>query len=54
VRVAQANPALHLVTNLQPPGWIVLGRAFDKLLVLEQGLVGRPQEIRSMIRGTPS
>jgi hypothetical protein len=26
----------HLRSN-GPPGWIVLGRAYDKLLVLEQG-----------------
>jgi len=30
----------HLRSN-GPPGWIVLGRAFDKLLVLEQGWIAR-------------
>jgi hypothetical protein len=30
----------HLRSN-GPPGWIVLGRAFDKLLVIEQGWVAR-------------
>ncbi len=28
----------HLRSN-GPPGWIVLGRAYEKLLVLEQGWV---------------
>jgi hypothetical protein len=36
----------HLRSN-GPPGWIVLGRAFDKLLVLEQGwLAGRRRSDR--------
>jgi hypothetical protein len=29
----------HLGSN-GPPGWIVLGRAYEKLLVLEQGWLG--------------
>jgi hypothetical protein len=38
VLLALAALGGHLRSN-GPPGWIVLGRAFDKLLVLEQGWV---------------
>lgn len=36
----------HLRSN-GPPGWIVLGRAFDKLRVLEQGSVAGERRARS-------
>jgi len=38
VLLALAALGGHLRSN-GPPGWIVLERAFDKLLVLEQGWV---------------
>lgn len=40
VYMALAALGGHLRSN-GPPGWIVLGRAFDKLLVLEQGWIAR-------------
>ncbi|HEX2702810.1 MAG TPA: IS4 family transposase [Solirubrobacteraceae bacterium] len=46
VYMALAALGGHLRSN-GPPGWIVLGRAFDKLLVLEQGwLAGRRRSDR--------
>ncbi len=46
VYMALAALGGHLRSN-GPPGWIVLGRALDKLLVLEQGwLAGRRRSDR--------
>jgi hypothetical protein len=38
VYLALAALGGHLRSN-GPPGWIVLGRAYEKLLVLEQGWI---------------
>jgi hypothetical protein len=46
VYMALAALGGHLRSN-GPPGWIVLGRAYEKLLILEQGWVAAVAARRS-------